>query len=587
MAEADEFAVKRRRARTPKPPPQPSTPDPIEIAMAAASSGRPLPEVARRVLEEQARYLSAQCGELRLRRVGEGVRAALWAILAVAALAVVGLIVAVVVQASRTDALIVQSFRVPPSLAAKGLTGEVVATQVLDKLADMQGKTESVRAPSTYANNWEDDLKIDIPNTGATTSEVWKLLRGWLGKETRISGEVIQTASGLALTARVGGLPGQRFDSPTSDLDKLVTSGAELIYRHTQPYRFAIYAGRNGREAERYPILKQLAADPSPIERKWAFSGLSFDLNSRGEFATSVAMANRALRIDPDMSPALSNGAFAHGRLGHEQTMLNRYQRSLEILDGNPEYDPRIAASNACGQMINISTAARDPLTSDRSAECFDGIAGDHQEDIQAAKANAALLRHDPGPIMAFRYDPANGFSVAEAARLTAEVHLIGAIEYGASPRLAAALDRFRKLAVLPPADVHASFYRLGAPTNDRPLETEALVLLGRSSEAATLIAATPLDCYLCVRLRGRVAQALGDGRAADRWFAEAVRQGPRLPAAYAEWGRSLAQRKRFGDAENSPEESDRAGAQLGRSAQILGRRAGGAGQARRGNAQI
>jgi tetratricopeptide (TPR) repeat protein len=50
--------------------------------------------------------------------------------------------------------------------------------------------------------------------------------------------------------------------------------------------------------------------------------------------------------------------------------------------------------------------------------------------------------------------------------------------------------------------------------------------------------------------MRGRVAQAMGDGGAADRWFAEAVRQGPRLSMAYAEWGRSLAQRRQYNAAE-------------------------------------
>jgi tetratricopeptide (TPR) repeat protein len=35
------------------------------------------------------------------------------------------------------------------------------------------------------------------------------------------------------------------------------------------------------------------------------------------------------------------------------------------------------------------------------------------------------------------------------------------------------------------------------------------------------------------------VAAASGDHEAADRWFAEAVRQGPSQPFAYAEWGRA------------------------------------------------
>jgi len=45
----------------------PDTPNPIDIAMVAAVSGRPIPDVARRLLEEEARLIHAQCTELRLR----------------------------------------------------------------------------------------------------------------------------------------------------------------------------------------------------------------------------------------------------------------------------------------------------------------------------------------------------------------------------------------------------------------------------------------------------------------------------------------------------------------------------------------
>src|SRR5215207_5619191 len=181
----------------------PDTPDPVDIAMAAAASGKPLPEAARSVLEKharlidcQARLTNAQCAELRLRKIGEGVRAALWAILAILAFALLALIVAVIVRAARSDALVVQSFEVPAALQARGLTSKVVAIKVLDRLATMQEQTQSIRAASTYANNWENDLSIDIPNTGTTTDDIWKLLRGWLGKETRISGEVSETGEG-------------------------------------------------------------------------------------------------------------------------------------------------------------------------------------------------------------------------------------------------------------------------------------------------------------------------------------------------------------------------------------------------------
>jgi hypothetical protein len=65
----------------------------------------------------------------------------------------------------------------------------------------------------------------------------------------------------------------------------------------------------------------------------------------------------------------------------------------------------------------------------------------------------------------------------------------------------------------------------------------------GDLAGAQTLIAATPLDCYLCVRERARIAELAGDRAAADRWSTEARRQGPSLPFAFAERGQMLMAR--------------------------------------------
>jgi tetratricopeptide (TPR) repeat protein len=65
----------------------------------------------------------------------------------------------------------------------------------------------------------------------------------------------------------------------------------------------------------------------------------------------------------------------------------------------------------------------------------------------------------------------------------------------------------------------------------------------GDLAGAQALIAATPLDCYLCVRERARIAELAGDRAAADRWSAEARRQGPSLPFAFAERGQMLMAR--------------------------------------------
>jgi hypothetical protein len=44
-------------------------------------------------------------------------------------------------EAAHSTGLIVEPFTVPPDLAAKGLSGESVAGQILDKLTQMQDVT--------------------------------------------------------------------------------------------------------------------------------------------------------------------------------------------------------------------------------------------------------------------------------------------------------------------------------------------------------------------------------------------------------------------------------------------------------------
>jgi tetratricopeptide (TPR) repeat protein len=550
MADADEPGIRRRRPRKPLSD-LPSTPDAVDIAMAAAVSGKALPDVARRLLEEQSELIHAQCAELRLRGIGERVRAALWAILALAALAIIGLIALLLVHAARANALIVQSFQVPPALAAQGLSGQVVATEVLDRLADMQSQSESMRAASSYDNNWGDDLKIDIPNTGATADQVWKLLRGWLGKETRISGEVIDTPEGLALTARAGAKPGQRFVSKTRDLDVLVTKAAELIYRETQPYRYSVYLIQfPERAAEEHALLVGLTRDASPRERKWAFNGLAVDARRAGDFRGAIGLARRALAIDPEMQPAVANIVLATFYLGHDQDSVDTLARQHSLPVGD-EYDADIVAGNLCNQDAIAADATRNPVLLDKAITCFETSANSFGSLAGEARVHASILRHDWRPALAFVEPPSAQLTPGEVGAITARSRLVGELERGALPDIAKALDQFRAAAALrTPAKGTEGFYQAVGPIQDWPLEARALIRLGRLDEAAALAARTPLDCYSCVRVRGLVDEARGNAPQAQRWFAEAARQGPRLAPAFADWGQLLAKARHYASAE-------------------------------------
>ncbi len=119
-------------------------------------------------------------------------------------IAIVAAIGAAIWNAAHDNGLVIEAFSVPPDMAARGLTGQVVATQLQDRLAAMQSGTDSARPAASYTNNWGSDIKVVIPDTGVSVGEIYRYLAGWLGNETHISGEVYRTPSGIALTVRAG-----------------------------------------------------------------------------------------------------------------------------------------------------------------------------------------------------------------------------------------------------------------------------------------------------------------------------------------------------------------------------------------------
>jgi len=57
---------------------------------------------------------------------------------------------------------------------------------------------------------------------------------------------------------------------------------------------------------------------------------------------------------------------------------------------------------------------------------------------------------------------------------------------------------------------------------------------------AEALIAKTPLDCLICVRVRGELATMRRDWAEAARWYAMASAQAPSIPFPDNDWGAML-----------------------------------------------
>src|ERR1700748_1508387 len=183
------------------------TPDPIAPGIAIGRASSAIDNEVIAFLRDQRLHLHEQFRHLR-----EQLRLRLWeqrmGVFLRVATAIVGVAVAsgfalMVWDAAHSKGLIIEPFSVPPEMAERGLSGQVLAAQLLDKLSIL-GASESSRATQSYANNWGDNIKVEIPETGVSVGELRNFLREWLGHDIRISGEVYKTATGITVTARAG-----------------------------------------------------------------------------------------------------------------------------------------------------------------------------------------------------------------------------------------------------------------------------------------------------------------------------------------------------------------------------------------------
>ncbi len=199
-------------------------------AMHAALSGGS--DEAREYLRRQSRLADLQIdtlqkqdefetSHLRWRRFNDQMKGAMQIMLvAIGALFVFG-ICAAVWSAAHDDGVVIEAFNVPPDMQARGLTGSVVSSMLLDKLTLLQTQTDSARAPSSYASKG-DDIKVQIPDTGISISEAYRYLSGWLGHQTHISGDVYRSAKGVTVVVRTSGNPGASFEGGEDKLNDLM-----------------------------------------------------------------------------------------------------------------------------------------------------------------------------------------------------------------------------------------------------------------------------------------------------------------------------------------------------------------------------
>lgn len=543
--------------------PEPPSPAAVAIALERRSSAEVDVEAAaflrdqRRLVNLQAEHLHEQrvlqLAHLRVRRWKDRMSLSLQALAVVAGAIVAVTFAAMAWHAHADHGLVIEAFSVPPELAADGLSGGVVAQRFLDKLNALQAATESDRPAATFQNNWGNDIKVEIPDTGLKLGELEKLLRDRLGSASHVTGDVYKTSTGIAVTARLGDTPAQTFEGPPVDLDRLLQRAAESIYRFNQPYRFSDYLEQHGRVDEAIAVISNLATNGPPSERGWAYAEWAlFSLNDYGDVNAARVHAKQGLGFTEGSTVkadiALIGAEVWSGQdeqaLKYSQDLDPRAQKwSPETTRAYFEQNSLISSAWLASLVGDLKRSADQWLRVAKTPE-YEGLA----RLSYGLAATMFALDHDmeSAQLALAPLGTTDDTSFLQADAISAFLGLPGYWMAAERGDWRAALEDARAAdAWLEHNKVNLRVMGLMQTVWINPLEALAMAKSGDTGSAEMLIESTPTDCYLCLRVRGQIATEKHDWSTAERWFGEAARQAPSLPFAFTDWGR---QRLNHGD---------------------------------------
>jgi tetratricopeptide (TPR) repeat protein len=514
------------------------------VAAAALEQARSDPELSRRLgdyVERQARLVDLQIKHFdEERRLGIGAaKRKRYADRIRNAIASAGLVVIVVsliglgwlvIDAACSRQVVVAPFDVAPGLAARDISGKIVAAGVLDELTRIQAVTRSSTQRARLSSAWEGNIRIEVPETGLSIGELAQTLRERFGSDVRIEGALLETPPhGLVLTVRGTGLVPRSFTGSTADLEKLTREAAECAFGQSRPALWTSYLAGNGRYAEAIAFARSAASRTGPVDRARILDMWSNAvLFAGGTTQEALLLARAAVDSNPEDWGARADVQNWLLASGDEERAWRSGQEMLHLAGGRPGRAPEIAYNYVDLVSWNLPPALA-AIVADMAGTAGAGTNfGPQWAFVPVFKAQL----HDPdGAELALDTayydgaDEANQLAGRWAAAMIADER--GQVTIAAQERRKATASANTLLFSTYPAltcFAAAAFERAGL-----------------SAEADHALAAAGSANFVdCLRFRADILDARGDWLGAQKAYAQAVALAPDLPAPYYSWGMAL-----------------------------------------------
>ena len=219
---------------------------------------------------------------------------------------------AVYKQVTKTT-FVIKDINVPPAISARGLTGDVIAQQILDHISDIgkQAGSKKEKAEISGIDMNTSTPSINLPVGGLNLAGIISELRSLFGfTETKITGEIYVAQAGDAskgiadqygLRLRIAGQgPIYRTDHPSPDAQSLVDAAAQQIMRHYDPINLGYYYYRKKNFEKVSEITDEVIASGRPTDVPWALMMRGLIARDMGHMEEAVADLREAVTHAPN-----------------------------------------------------------------------------------------------------------------------------------------------------------------------------------------------------------------------------------------------------------------------------------------------
>lgn len=479
---------------------------------------------------------------LKWRRFNDRMHGAVQILFALIGLVVLAGLALLLWNASHADGLEVGSFTSPPGFAQRGIGGDILAADMTVRLGDIRALAMSRSfSSSTGVSSDRNDIKLEIPETGISISEAWRLIRGWLGRERHVTGSLREADGRIVLSASLDGLGAATASGTPAELPALEERVAEQVFGLVDPVNYVVYLTSRYRHREAYAAAASYAQIArGPARRADAFGLFAYTTAfATGDYGLALQRLRFGIDIDPKLAVIRVLAMRYDRRLGHDEPAIAQARAVANLIDAD-----QLPRQHGVG-FARMKAQARSTLallTGDfadaAGFECGHMCDGRFE---QFSQAEMQARRHDPvGALKLIQAGRVAGVS-DPAAEAEARYYIAAAKQEWTDARAAATTAE--KLALVPTGDESPLAGLIIARDGYHPLIAEADAHLGNFAPARAEIAGTQADCVPCTVVRGDIDALDRKYDGAAYWYGRAAALAPSVPFAETQWGAMLLRR--------------------------------------------